>query len=53
MTRVRVRGRLLNLRIPLRLLRAPSFDDAVWDRLCARWSRALRFYAEPVYLFEA
>lgn len=51
-TRCIVQGRLLNLRVPLDLLTAPTFQEDVWEGLCDRWKQSLRLYSEAVYLCE-
>lgn len=51
-TRCIVQGRLLNLRVPLDLLTAPTFQQDVWEGLCDRWKQSLRLYSEAVYLCE-
>ncbi|AMA71824.1 MULTISPECIES: ParB N-terminal domain-containing protein [Aneurinibacillus] len=51
-TRVVVNGRLLNLNIPLSYLMAGSLNQAEWEQKKEQWARALRLYAEAVYLCE-
>jgi hypothetical protein len=50
-TRFSVRGRLLNLRIPLTVLR-DEHPHRQWETLLLNWSSALRLYSEAVYLCE-
>ncbi|MEJ8545272.1 ParB N-terminal domain-containing protein [Brevibacillus borstelensis] len=50
-TRFQINGRLLNLKIPLRLLHRES-DAAEWEKLRNMWRRSLRLYTEQVYLCE-
>ncbi|MFC4075643.1 ParB N-terminal domain-containing protein [Salinithrix halophila] len=52
-TRCLVEGRLLNLRIPLQLLHAPTVDKQEWEHLKHRWAGRMRHYTESVYLCEA
>ncbi|HEU4962904.1 MAG TPA: ParB N-terminal domain-containing protein [Bacilli bacterium] len=52
-TRSMVQGRLLNLHIPLELMRAEQFQAEEWERMLQNWSQSLRFYTEPVYMCEA
>lgn len=47
-----VEGRLLNLRIPLDILRHDTFSKHDWELLRQKWSNSLRFYTEPVYICE-
>jgi len=51
-TRFTVPGRLLNLRIPLDLLKSERYDRSDWERLCAQWAGSLRLYSEAVYFCE-
>ncbi|WP_157729352.1 ParB N-terminal domain-containing protein [Tumebacillus algifaecis] len=51
-TRFSVRGRLLNLRIPLSLLFDEERAHEEWAKLCMYWSNTLRLYSEAVYLCE-
>lgn len=51
-TRFTVPGRLLNLRIPLDLLKGDAYDQEDWERLCAQWAGSLRLYSEAVYFCE-
>jgi len=52
-TRCVVKGRLLNLRIPLELLRTEEYAQDQWESLRNQWSKSLRFYTEPVYMYES
>lgn len=54
-TRMMIDGRMLNLRIPLELLRNPSREQAEsdWNSLRDGWAKSLRLYTEPVYICEA
>ncbi|MFC7441815.1 ParB N-terminal domain-containing protein [Laceyella putida] len=51
-TRCMVEGRLLNLRIPIRLLESREVDLKEWNQLCEKWAEQLRFYSESIYLCE-
>ncbi|KEO82628.1 hypothetical protein EL26_14685 [Tumebacillus flagellatus] len=51
-TRCIVEGRVLNLRVPLDLLLASTFDEGRWDSLREEWGRSLRLYTESVFLCE-
>ncbi|WP_083964096.1 ParB N-terminal domain-containing protein [Shimazuella kribbensis] len=52
-TRSIVEGRLLNLGIPLDLLKSPLVNRKEWNQLCNQWSEKLRHYSESIYLCEA
>lgn len=51
-TRFQVNGRLLNLKVPLRLLHENLSDDREWEELHQVWNRSLRLYTEQIYLCE-
>lgn len=51
-TRCMVQGRILNLNIPLELLRADHCQEEEWERLCRSWSKRLRYYTELIYMCE-
>lgn len=51
-TRFLVSGRLLNLRIPLSLLKNSTFNQQEWESYRKQWEGSLRLYAESVYLCE-
>lgn len=50
-TRFLIRGRILNLQIPLSVL-DDHHSNHVWDHLLEKWNDHLRYYSEPVYLYE-
>ncbi|MHA4262419.1 ParB N-terminal domain-containing protein (plasmid) [Bacillus cereus] len=52
-TRTKISGRLLNLRIPLHVLRTETYPAAEWESLCDDWSKYLRHYNEPIYVYDA
>jgi len=52
-TRFLVSGRLLNLRIPISMLKSSTFNSGEWEGYCRQWEGSLRLYAETVYLCEA
>jgi len=51
-TRFIINGRLLNLKIPLNLLKSSYFDQIQWEKYLYQWSNSMRMYSEPVYLCE-
>ncbi|MFF2175648.1 ParB N-terminal domain-containing protein [Lysinibacillus sp. NPDC058147] len=51
-TRCILSGRILNLNIPIELLKKAEPLDRDWDMLISRWSNSLRFYEEPVFIQE-
>ncbi|WP_053366313.1 ParB N-terminal domain-containing protein [Bacillus sp. FJAT-27245] len=51
-TRFLVSGRLLNLKVPLALLKKCNRFEEEWDELLFRSAQSLRCYAEKVYLCE-
>jgi hypothetical protein len=51
-TRFNIKGRLLNLRIPLHLLRDDARDREEWKLLMGKWKQSLRLYTEQVYICE-
>lgn len=51
-TRCSYHGRVLNLRVPLSFLFQKKVDLYEWRSLVTNWSKALRYYAEPVYICE-
>ncbi|EJR73188.1 hypothetical protein COD78_24335 [Bacillus cereus] len=52
-TRTTLSGRLLNLRIPLHILRTEAYPAGEWEALCGIWSKCLRLYDEPIYVYDA
>lgn len=52
-TRFLIAGRLLNLRVPLDLLRAEEAPGRLWHELLEHWQSSLRLYTEAVYVCEA
>lgn len=51
-TRFNIKGRLLNLRIPLGLLFNDILDVKLWNDLNNNWVNNLRFYEDTVYIYE-
>ncbi|MBL0388741.1 ParB N-terminal domain-containing protein [Tumebacillus sp. ITR2] len=51
-TRCIVEGRVLNLRVPLDMMLAPTLDQERWTQLREQWGRSLRLYTESVFLCE-
>ena len=51
-TRFTVQGRILNLRIPLRLMTERTMNAGEWEELLMQWSPSMRLYSEPVYFCE-
>ncbi|OCA84982.1 ParB N-terminal domain-containing protein [Pseudobacillus wudalianchiensis] len=51
-TRFQVSGRLLNLQVPLALLKERNGAESEWNELLDRSRQSLRCYAEKVYLCE-
>lgn len=51
-TRFSIRGRLLNLRIPISIMKNAIFDHQEWADYVRHWEGALRLYTEAVYLCE-
>ncbi|MDC2866119.1 ParB N-terminal domain-containing protein [Bacillus sp. BP-3] len=45
-------GRLLNLNIPINIIRSPEAYEYDWKELLENWKESLRLYTEPVYLCE-
>ncbi|PTX64683.1 ParB-like nuclease family protein [Melghirimyces profundicolus] len=52
-TRFTVRGRLLNLGVPLSWLYGEGPGESEWEAQCRRWEDRMRLYTESVYLCEA
>lgn len=50
-TRFLIRGRILNLQIPLSVLDSHQ-SHLDWNKLLDKWNSSLRYYSEPVYLYE-
>ena len=51
-TRFQVSGRLLNLQVPLTLLKEHNRAESEWDELLHKTKQSLRCYVEKVYLCE-
>ncbi|EEM55807.1 MULTISPECIES: ParB N-terminal domain-containing protein [Bacillus] len=51
-TRFNIKGRLLNLEIPLSLLFDEQIDSGKWSELTSVWARSLRYYENSVFVHE-
>jgi L-serine kinase (ATP) / ParB family transcriptional regulator, heme-responsive regulator len=51
-TRFIINNRLLNLKIPLHLLKNIEPDQNIWGDLMQKWENKLRYYQESVYFCE-
>ncbi|WP_224749688.1 ParB N-terminal domain-containing protein [Polycladospora coralii] len=47
-----ITGRILNLQIPLEVLKGSSDENRGWDLLIKNWDSKLRYYSEPIYICE-
>lgn len=52
-TRFKINGRLLNLKIPLHWLADPMFDSEEWESYLSGRASSIRLYSESIYLCEA
>ncbi|GAB1528854.1 bifunctional transcriptional regulator/O-phospho-L-serine synthase SbnI [Brevibacillus formosus] len=52
-TRFEIDGRLLNLCIPISLLKQEQIEQEQWERLVKKWRETLRLYSKPVYMCDA